>query len=251
MVPIKKRISRFFKSIFKSAFFLNLLGYIAYLYTYLVGKTGNYDTSAKQIIDDTLKTSKGCIFVGWHGRALMLPYFWHHPLPTYALASPHQDGRIIARLLKCYNIKTIDGSSDRNPAKAALAITKQLNNNSVVGIISDGPRGPRMKLNKSVIYFAKKTQKPIFGVTYSSTSAKIFHKSWDAMLLPKLFKKGYIGITPPLYVPENATEEEMEKLRLKLEKDLNNLTFKLDALCNVEKIEIGVSKTKKKRKIEE
>ncbi|MBR5598862.1 MAG: DUF374 domain-containing protein [Alphaproteobacteria bacterium] len=177
----------------------------------------------------------------------MLPYFWHHPLPTMALASPHQDGRIIARLLNCYNIKTIDGSTDRNALKSALAITKELKNGKVVSLISDGPRGPRMKLNKSVIYFAKKTGKPIIGITYSSTNAKVLQNSWDATLLPKPFAKGYVYTTSPLFVPSNATEEEMETMRQSFEDELNTLTFKADELCNVEKILVGVTKSKKQR----
>ena len=222
-----------------------MLGYIAFIYTYIVGKTGTYDN--QELIQKTsvLKDNNGGIFIAWHGRALMLPYIWHHPLPTYALASPHQDGRIIANLLNCYNIKTIDGSTDRNAARAALSITKTLNNGSIVGLISDGPRGPRMKLNKSVIYFAKKTGKPIIGITYSAKNAKVLHKTWDAMLLPKPFHKGYISTTSPTFVSPNATEEEMETIRQTLEDELNALTFKLDSICNVDKIEIGITKKKK------
>lgn len=247
MITFKKKLKQLSKNIFKSSFFLNLMGYIAFIYTYIVGKTGSYDNSEVKKYSDLLIQNNGGIFVSWHGRALMLPYIWPHPLPTKALASPHQDGRIIARLLNCYNIKTIDGSSDRNPARAALHITKTLNNGTVVGLISDGPRGPRMKLNKSVIYFAKKTGKPIIGITYSSKNAKVLQKTWDAMLLPKPFAKGYVATTKPIFVNKDATEEEMETLRLQLEDELNALTFKLDAICQVEPITIGYIKQKKKR----
>lgn len=247
MITPQKRLKRALKSIFKSTIFLNLIGYIAFLYTYLVGKTGTYDNQEVKQNSTLLKEHNGGIFVSWHGRALMLPYIWHHPLPTYALASPHQDGRIIARLLNCYNIKTIDGSSDRNAARAALTITKTLNNGSIVCIISDGPRGPRMKLNKSVIYFAKKTGKPIIGITYSSQNAKVLQKTWDAMLLPKPFAKGYVATTKPIFVNKDATEEQMEQIRQSLEDELNALTFKLDKQCHVAPITIGVEKSKKPR----
>ena len=153
-----------------------------------------------------------------------------------ALVSPHADGRIIARLLRGYHILSIDGSSDRKATAAALEIVKELNQGTVVSLISDGPRGPRMRLNKSVIYFAQKTGKPIMGFTYSSENAKVFHKSWDAMLLPKLWKKGVVYGTQPMFVPQNASEEEMEVLRLKFEEELNALTFAADEKCHIEKV---------------
>ena len=67
------------------------------------------------------------------------------------------------------------------------------------------------------------------------------------MLLPKPFAKGYVATTKPIFVNKDATEEEMETLRLQLEEELNALTFKLDAICQVEPITIGYIKQKKKR----
>ena len=69
-----------------------------------------------------------------------------------------------------------------------------------------------MRLNKSVIYFAQKTGKPVMGFTYSSEGAWIAKRSWDAMLIPKLFARGAVAGTRPLFVPPGATEEEIEHL---------------------------------------
>jgi len=216
---------------------LYLAGKLAYLYSYLVGKTGKFDVYGLDEMERTYAQNNGGIYVGWHGRVMMLPFFWHNVRPTKALVSPHADGRIISYMLSSYHISSIDGSTDQQAARAAVEIIKELKQGSVVALISDGPRGPRMRLNKSVIYFAKKSGKPIIGLTYSSQKAKVVKKAWDGLMLPKLFKKGVVFTTKPMFVPKDATDEDVEKLRLQFETELNDLTFKADDMCGIDRVE--------------
>ncbi|MBQ8750211.1 MAG: lysophospholipid acyltransferase family protein [Alphaproteobacteria bacterium] len=243
---LKNKLKDTIKSIGKKPAISNLIGFIAYIYTLLIGKTSSFKVTGFKEFDELIKKHNGAIFVTWHGRALFLPYFWSNSSPMKALVSPHQDGRIIAKLLRSYNILSIDGSTDRNPKKAALEIVRELNKGTSVALISDGPRGPRMRLNKSVIYFAKKTGKPIMGFTYSAARSKVMKKSWDAMLIPPLFTSGYVFSTAPLFVPASATEDEMEILRQQLEDELNLITKKADELCGLDEITIGDDEKKRR-----
>lgn len=234
------------KAIGKKKAVLEIIGGLAFMYTWLVGKTGKFEVCGQKEFEGLIAAHDGGIFVTWHGRALMLPYFWRNTRLMKALVSPHQDGRIIAKLLRGYHILSIDGSSDRHALGAALEIVKELNEGTVVSLISDGPRGPRMRLNKSVIYFAQKTGKPVMGFTYSARGAKVAKKSWDAMLIPKLFSNGVVLGTKPLFVPKDATEEEMEKLRVMFEDELNALTAEADKACGIEEILPGDAKKLKR-----
>lgn len=218
---------------------LNTIALIAFIYTWLVGKTGKFEVHGQKEFENLIADNDGGIFVAWHGRALMLPFFWRNTRQMKALVSPHHDGRIIARLLAKYHILSIDGSSDRNATTAAMEIIKELEQGTVVSLISDGPRGPNMRLHKSVIYFAQKTGKPIMGFTYSSENAKVIKKSWDAMLLPKLFQKGIVYGTKPMFVPKDANEDMMETLRQQFEDELNLLTFTADKKCGLPEIKPG------------
>lgn len=244
---VKNLIKKNLKALGKKPAVLNFIGTIAFCYVWLVGKTSRFENhgSFKEFYD-LIQENDGGIFVTWHGRALMLPFFWGNPRPMKALVSPHNDGRIIARLLRGFNILSIDGSSNERAFSSALEIIKELKKGTVVSLISDGPRGPSMRLNKSVIYFAQKSGKPIMGFTYSAPRAIIAQKSWDSMLIPIPFSKGYVRGTKPLYVPKDATEEEMEALRLNFETELNNLTFELDKKCNLPEILPG--KTPKRKR---
>lgn len=233
----KRTFKHFIRFLGRTPPVLYVIGMVAYFYSYLVGKTGKFEVTGIKEFEDMIAENDGGIFVAWHGRALMLPYFWQNTRLMKALVSPHADGRIIARLLRQYHILSIDGSSDQKAARAAVEVIKELKAGTAVALIPDGPRGPRMRLNKSVIYFAKKSGKPVMGFTYSSANAKVLSKSWDAMLLPKLWQKGVVLGTKPLYVAEDATEEEMEALRLQFENELNELTFEADERCGIAKIE--------------
>lgn len=225
---LKPTIKHLRQKIVKQPAVLDILGALAYAYAWLAGKTGKFKMQGIEEFEKLIAEHDGGIFVAWHGRALLLPYFWRNPRPMKALVSPHNDGRIIARLLKGFHIASIDGSSDRHALSAALDIVRELEQGTVVALIPDGPRGPRMRLNKSVIYFAQKTGKPVMGFTYSSRGAKVLQKSWDAMLLPKLFAEGEMATTKPLFVPKEATEEKLEELRKNFEDELNALTIALD-----------------------
>ena len=67
------------------------------------------------------------------------------------------------------------------------------------------------------------------------------------MLIPKPFCQGKVAGTKPLFVPQNATEEELENLRQQFEKELNDLTFKLDKEYSLPAIIPGAQKRKNKR----
>ena len=48
------------------------------------------------------------------------------------------------------------------------------------------------------------------------------------MLIPLPFQKGMYAITEPVFIPAEATTEELEQYRQKIEQELNELTWELD-----------------------
>ena len=43
----------------------------------MVGKTTKWEINGKKRMDDIWDKEGSFIFIGWHGRAMMLPYFWN------------------------------------------------------------------------------------------------------------------------------------------------------------------------------
>ena len=67
------------------------------------------------------------------------------------------------------------------------------------------------------------------------------------MLVPLPFHKGMYAITEPVFIPADASAEELEKYRLQIETTLNELTWRLDKEMGLPFIEQG-SVAKKSRK---
>jgi lysophospholipid acyltransferase (LPLAT)-like uncharacterized protein len=240
-MDLKKKIRNAIKELGKKPFVYELAGSLAYIYAWIIGKTSSFELEGQEEFEKLIEENDGGIFVAWHGRLLILPFFWRNTRLMKALVSPHQDGRIIAKVLRKFNIGTIDGSSDRQALGAALEIRHELDRGTVVALIPDGPKGPSMRLKKSVIYFAQKSGKPIMGFTYSVNNSYVAG-SWDSMMVPYPFCKGKIRGTKPMFVPKDLTSEEAEALRQKFEDELNALTLGLDKEFDVPEIVPGKSK---------
>ena len=225
-----------------------IVGNLAYYYLKFVGLTTRWQsvTGVKETYE-MLEKYGSMIVVGWHGRTLIMPYFWNKERPLNALVSPHRDGQIIVHILAKFGIGNINGSSDRNSKEAAIELMRNLQQGNSIAIIPDGPRGPSMKLTMSPLFYARKSGKPIIGITYSIAGSKVVTRSWDNMLVPLPFHKGMYAITEPVFIPQDTTDEELEKYRQQIEKTLNDLTWKLDKAMGLPFIAQG-SEAKKSRK---
>lgn len=242
----KKLLKKLIKRTVKSKTITGLIGTLLYYYTRFVGKTTSWSTKGVDTFYKHLKQDGSIIMIGWHGRAMLFPYFWNHKQPLNALVSLHQDGRLIAGFLEKCGLGTIGGSSNGNAFGSARNLMQSLQDNVSIAIIPDGPKGPNMKLGKSPVYFAQKSGKPLFGVTCSIKGSKIVHKSWDQMMIPIPFSKGIYHVIGPYYIPETANDEELENYRLQIEEDLNKATFSADKKMGIEKIIPGTVAKKKK-----
>lgn len=236
------------KNLIQTPFGEKLIGSFAYYYLKFVGLTTRWQsvTGVKETYE-ALDKYGSMIVIGWHGRTLMMPYFWNKSRPLNALVSPHHDGRLIVQILAKFGIGNINGSTNKKSTEAAIELMRNLQQGNSIAIIPDGPRGPSMKLSMSPIFYAQKSGKPIMGITYSIAGSKIATKSWDRMLIPLPFHKGMYAITKPVFIPADATAEELENYRKQIETTLNELTWTLDKKMGLPFIEQGTV-PKKSRK---
>ncbi len=224
------------KKILKGELAINILAFLIYVYSHIVALTTRWKIINPETCDFVIKNN--VIIVGWHARAFMMPYFWRHHTDKelFALASPHQDGQIIAHLLKFFKIGVVSGSTNERAAQSALNIMHLLANKKDVFISPDGPRGPRMRMKKSPIYFASKSGLPVVFVTYSTSNAFIINKAWDKTFIALPFSQGRFALSNPLYIPADINDEEIENYRKQLEDLANELNFRCDTEVNREPI---------------
>jgi len=166
--------------------------------------------------------AKPLLWVFWHNRLLISPYFWERYFPTRrgaALASQSKDGEIIAAVIRCFGLRPIRGSSSRGGSRALVEMKRALDDGFDVAITPDGPRGPCYHVNPGVVKLAQLTGGTVFPMHIEYSRCWRL-KSWDGFMIPKPFATVRITLDPLYDIPPTATEEEFERERAKLEQML-------------------------------
>ena len=96
-----------------------------------------------------------------------------------------------------------------------------------MAITPDGPRGPSGVVQGGVMLMANKSGAALVPVGLSAEKA-IYIKSWDRYMLPYPFSRARMVMGKALRIPENATPEQVEETRLKLEAEIN----RMEAIAN-------------------
>ncbi len=152
------------------------------------------------------------------------------------LISQHQDGQLISRAASYIGVSTVKGSLNRGGAQAIRNMLKKFRNGECIGVTPDGPRGPRMRAHDGVINIARLVGATIIPATYSVNRSKIL-RSWDRFIIPRPFSKGVIVWGQPIRVPKDADLKMVEKFRLQIEDELNNICIEADMHCGQVPIE--------------
>jgi lysophospholipid acyltransferase (LPLAT)-like uncharacterized protein len=149
--------------------------------------------------------------------------FWHESMLTTtlfrtrikALISQHADGEIVAQIFRHLRIGTVRGSTNRGGVGAMLRMVKA-SRNAHIGILPDGPRGPRRQVQPGLLALAKHTGLSIIGVGVGFTNAWRA-RSWDQFAVPMPCSSVRIVTTAPLGVPARSTSADLEEYRQELE----------------------------------
>lgn len=169
----------------------------------------------------------------WHGRLLPVAVCWRGT-GANILISRSRDGQLIAGTARKLGHDVIEGSTargqrNRGSVPAARQVIAQLQAGRYVGITPDGPRGPRMRASAGAIRLAQLAGVDLVPVA-AALSPAVRVGSWDRTIvpLPIPFSRAAFLIGEPIAVPRDARSVEIERLRLLLETEMNQLTAAAD-----------------------
>jgi lysophospholipid acyltransferase (LPLAT)-like uncharacterized protein len=159
------------------------------------------------------------IIAFWHNRIVTAAIFWErHCRPRRALTfiSRSRDGEFMSDTAAHFGIQAARGSSSKHGISAALAAVHASSDEKLDLVITpDGPRGPRYQVQPGILRLAQTTQRPIVTVT-TRLGWKWVLNSWDGFQVPLPFSSCELVTGVRIVVPENATEEELEAIKIKL-----------------------------------
>lgn len=146
----------------------------------------------------------------------------------FSMISRSTDGDLVALSGGRVGINSVRGSSKRGGATAALELIDKVKNGYSAALAIDGPRGPVGVVKPGVVQIAKNGGAPIIPMAWQTKSKYILKlPTWDKLLIPLLFVKAVALYGEPIDVPSDATEEQMEEIRLKVENEIKRLNEEL------------------------
>lgn len=135
------------------------------------------------------------------------------------MVSASKDGAFLTAILECFGVQPARGSSSRRGPQALREMNSWAGRGYDLGITPDGPRGPRYVVQDGVIALAQLTGLPIVPFVIN-LGWKIQLKSWDRFQIPLPFSRCDVIISAPIHVPKEATAEEREQCRLRVQEGM-------------------------------
>jgi lysophospholipid acyltransferase (LPLAT)-like uncharacterized protein len=176
------------------------------------------------------------ILAFWHGRSIMLPFFYEGPGVTI-MNSTHRDGQTITRALGFFGIEAVGGSANRGGVGGLLSLVRAHRKGRDLALIPDGPRGPAGEAKGGVAELARATGAPIYPLAFAASRAARA-TSWDRMMIPLPGARVVVVIGEPLEYAEEGSQAAAaeakalrEDLRARLEGRLNQVTLEADRLA--------------------
>lgn len=165
----------------------------------------------------------------WHGQFMMLACSRPKNLKFAAMVARHGDAELIGEAMRRIDVDLIRGAGagdrrkDRGGAYALKASMTALKKGNNVVMTADVPPGPARKAGEGIITLARLSGRPIIPLAAATSRYHAF-KTWSRLTLNLPFSKLSFAMGETIRVPRNASPEELEALRQKLEDELNATT---------------------------
>jgi lysophospholipid acyltransferase (LPLAT)-like uncharacterized protein len=215
--------------VLRSSWVQYALGFLAAEYLRLVWLTNKFSFEPSEVYE-IVEPQQPVIFVFWHGQHFMTPFIkTKESHRAKVLISRHRDGEFNAVAAERLGIETIRGSGDHGGAfhrkggiGAFREMVQALAEGYNVASTADVPKRSRV-VGLGIIMLARESGRPILPFAMV-TSRFIRLRNWDRTTINLPFGRGALVGIEEVIVPPDADAASMEKLRQRLEANLNEAT---------------------------
>jgi lysophospholipid acyltransferase (LPLAT)-like uncharacterized protein len=211
---------------------LFLITWAGYLVIRLIGPTLRYRVEMEPGVPSDGQHADPIIWCFWH--RCVIPASYHFRDNQIAVMTSRSfEGEYIARIIEKFGYGAVRGSSSRGAVGALMGMRRELELNHPVAFTIDGPRGPRYVAKPGPVLLAKKTGRAI-GCFYAAVKNAWVLNSWDRMMIPRPFSKVVLYATSPIYVPQDASDEQMAEYHREMQNALERCREKAEILVEAE-----------------
>lgn len=203
----------------KQKLVINLAEKVFYVLINLLGKTVRFEIENPENYENIVNNGKIPIYTFWHDRMFLGTYFFRNR-GIIVMSSQSFDSEYTARVIQRFGYGAVRGSSTRGGIRALTRMIRLMKEGLPMGFTLDGPKGPPHVAKSGAILLAKKSGNPIMPFVVEAKSFWCIN-SWDKLQIPKPFTRGKIIIAEPIYVAEDADNDEVENKRLELQRKLD------------------------------
>jgi lysophospholipid acyltransferase (LPLAT)-like uncharacterized protein len=205
----------------------SVIGWAGYFAISLIGRTVRWRSEGDEHLQAIYNAGTRAIFTVWHGRIFPATYYYRRR-GIVVMTSRNLDGEAIAQCIQRLGYGVARGSSSRGGLRALAQLVREIQRGRDAGFTIDGPRGPRYVAKQGPVLLASKTGAAIFCF-HISMKHKIQLKSWDEFQIPLPFTTAMVLKAPPIWVPQDATEDQLRALHEKMQAVLDELRIRGDA----------------------
>lgn len=170
--------------------------------------TTKWTVIGDNIPDEYHKDGKPFIVCLWHDRLMLAPCVWRWKKPLHVLASAHNDGKLIAEIVKNFSMPAVYGSTGKG-TEAARDLVKLVKSGEYIGIIPDGPRGPRHRIAPGAVAISRLTKADILPFSFCVKRYFRFN-SWDRFIWVWPFNRGVMVWGKPI-TPDELKSMSMDE----------------------------------------
>src|SRR5512143_1948140 len=184
----------------------------------------------KEHEDQFLRRGAPICFAGFHQGMLYLPFHFRDR-DGVIMVSASRDGDLTAHTMARFGLRSARASSQRGVIDALRAMVEEVNASGCsAGMIVDGPRGPAGIAKRGALVLARETGLPIVPGNWWARPHIAFG-SWDRTIVPLPFSRMVFAFEPPIRVPPDAGDDELERLRAELTARLARAQATAKAAC--------------------
>lgn len=163
------------------------------------------------------------VYAHWHGDELLLVGAFAGQ-GMAVMSSWSRDGSLMTRVLTRLGYRVSRGSSTKGGTAGLKGLIDAVREGADASLAVDGPRGPLHQVKPGILKLAQLTGCAIMPGGCAARRRYIFKKAWNKCYLPLPFSRCAIVYGRPMRVEPDATDEEIELSRQKLQEQLLNLS---------------------------
>ena len=208
---------------------LRIIIWAGYWLIRLIGPTLRVSISCEEGAQQTLD-ERPLIGSFWHSCIIPATYICRD-LGVRVMSSNSYDGEYMGRIIHKFGFVAVKGSSSRNAVRALLGLRRALEDGWTVAFTLDGPRGPRHKVKPGPVALARSSGVPLTMFHAAVDDAWVLN-SWDRLVIPAPFSRVLVRFGRLIHVPEDASDEDIERYTAELQAGL-------DRVCEFAEANVG------------